>query len=59
MERDMVAERGKCVLSVSLSSLFAGNTTLLVQSEPFKHFTALKEVPYSITFSFRTFSLII
>jgi hypothetical protein len=44
MEKDMVSEYGKCVLSVPLSSLFAGNTVLFAHSEPCQHFTALKQV---------------
>ena len=44
MEKDMVSEFGKCVLSVPLSSLFAGNTVLFAHSEPCQHFTALKQV---------------
>lgn len=40
----MVSEHGKCILSVPLSSLFAGNTVLFAHSQPFKHFTALKQV---------------
>ena len=46
LEKDQVSECGKCVLSVPLSSLFAGNTVLYTHSEPFQHFTALKQVRY-------------
>jgi len=49
MEKDMVSEYGKCVLSVPLSSLFAGNTVLFAHSEPCQHFTALKQVIVKIS----------
>ncbi|KAL5263744.1 hypothetical protein ACHWQZ_G004965 [Mnemiopsis leidyi] len=49
LEKDQVSECGKCVLSVPLSSLFSGNTVLYAHSEPFQHFTALKQVIVKIS----------